>query len=119
VVLPSEWYENAPMSVLEAYALGKPVLGARIGGIPELVKDGETGMTFESANVDSLAQTLRKFADLSAAQIADMGRRGRAWVESSFTIEIYRDRILDLYRELGVGSGSLRLGPELNRGRVE
>ena len=38
VVLPSEWYENAPMSVLEAYALGKPVIGARIGGIPELVR---------------------------------------------------------------------------------
>ena len=39
VVLPSEWYENAPMSVLEAYALGKPVIGARIGGIPELIRD--------------------------------------------------------------------------------
>ncbi|WP_211435974.1 glycosyltransferase family 4 protein [Candidatus Kuenenia stuttgartensis] len=39
VVLPSEWYENNPMSVLEAFALGVPVIGAKIGGIPELVKE--------------------------------------------------------------------------------
>jgi glycosyltransferase involved in cell wall biosynthesis len=106
VVLPSQWYENAPMSVLEAYALGKPVLGARIGGIPELVKDGETGTSFESGNVDSLASALRHFAGLTSQQVSDMGRRGRAWVETSFTIELYRERILNLYRELGVDDPS-------------
>src|SRR5579863_2465740 len=54
VVLPSQGYENAPMSILEAYALGKPVIGARIGGIPELVRESETGVCFESGNVASL-----------------------------------------------------------------
>src|SRR5262249_8776576 len=43
VVLPSTWYENAPLSVLEAYALHRPVIGSDIGGIPELIRDGETG----------------------------------------------------------------------------
>src|SRR3972149_4769527 len=52
VVMPSEWYENNPMSVLEAFALGKPVVGANIGGIPELVKDGVTGFTFEPGNIE-------------------------------------------------------------------
>ena len=53
VVLPSEWYENAPMSVLEAYALGKPMIGAQIGGIPELIQNGDTGLCFRAGDVAS------------------------------------------------------------------
>jgi glycosyltransferase involved in cell wall biosynthesis len=102
IVLPSEWYENAPMSVLEAYAFGKPVLGARIGGIPELIRDGETGLTFESGNVDSLADALTRFMTLPDSTISEMGRRGRRWVETEFTANLYRERILEIYRELGV-----------------
>jgi glycosyltransferase involved in cell wall biosynthesis len=102
VVLPSEWYENAPMSVLEGYALGKPVIGARIGGIPELLREGETGLGCESANADSLAVALRAMSDLPDRRIEDMGRAARRWVESEFTAVLYRDRICDLYRELHV-----------------
>ena len=53
-VIPSEWYENNPLSVIEAQCLGTPVLGARIGGIPELIDEGVSGMTFESRNVEDL-----------------------------------------------------------------
>jgi len=53
-VIPSEWYENNPLSVIEAQCLGTPVLGARIGGIPELIEENVTGMTFESRNVEDL-----------------------------------------------------------------
>ena len=101
IVLPSEWYENAPMSVLEAYALGKPVIGARIGGIPELILEGETGYSFESGNVDSLAASLRAMSALNDGEIEQMGRRGRAWVEQNFSAQMYRDRILGIYQELG------------------
>ena len=101
VVLPSEWYENAPMSVLEAYALGKPVLGARIGGIPELLREGETGIGFESADVSSLAGALAKIASLPDAEVEAMGRRARAWVAAEFTDSIYRERISGIYSELG------------------
>ena len=47
-VIPSEWDENNPLSVIEAQCLGTPVLGARIGGIPELIEEGVTGMTSEN-----------------------------------------------------------------------
>jgi len=108
IVLPSEWYENAPVSVLEAYALGKPVIGARIGGIPEQIREGETGLTFTSGNEDSLVAALRSVVERPDAQVQEMGRRGRDWVEKEFTAAVYRERMLQAYRELGVvGPGVL------------
>ncbi len=53
-VYPSEWYENCPFSVMESQMYGTPVLGANIGGIPELIKVGESGELFESGNVEDL-----------------------------------------------------------------
>lgn len=60
MVIPSEWYENNPLSVIEAQCLGVPVLGANIGGIPELIDNGVTGMTFESRDVDNLAKMIEE-----------------------------------------------------------
>jgi glycosyltransferase involved in cell wall biosynthesis len=102
VVLPSEWYENAPLSILEAYALGKPVIGADIGGIPEMIRPEETGFTFSSGSTDELADVLKKVSGLSEYRISEMGRNGRAWAEDEFSHEKYRDRMLALYQQLGI-----------------
>jgi glycosyltransferase involved in cell wall biosynthesis len=59
-VIPSEWYENNPLSVIEAECLGTPVLGARIGGIPELIDEGKTGMTFTSKDVNDLKDKIQQ-----------------------------------------------------------
>lgn len=53
-VYPSEWYENCPFSVMESIAMGTPVLGADIGGIPELIKPGVTGEVFKSGDINEL-----------------------------------------------------------------
>ena len=103
VVLPSEWYENAPMSVLESFALGTPVVGARIGGIPELVIDGETGWTFESRHTGQLSALLARLKTAPAAQIEARGRAARAHVVEHFNRRGYVDATLALYAELGVG----------------
>ena len=58
-VYPSEWYENCPFSVMESQMYGTPVLGANIGGIPELIRVGETGELFESSNGDELNKTIQ------------------------------------------------------------
>ncbi|MFR3250044.1 MAG: glycosyltransferase [Eisenbergiella sp.] len=58
-IYPSEWYENCPFSVMESIALGTPVVGADIGGIPELIDDRKTGMLFQSKNVEELEQVVR------------------------------------------------------------
>ena len=70
VVIPSEWYENAPISVMEASAMSRPIIGADIGGIPELIRQEETGFIFESGNVDSLVAVLERVQRLERCQAA-------------------------------------------------
>lgn len=57
-VYPSEWYENCPFSVMESQSYGTPVLASDIGGIPELIRAGETGGLFEAGNVDDLKENI-------------------------------------------------------------
>ncbi len=102
IVLPSQWYENAPISILEAYASGKPVIGARIGGIPEMVIDKETGFLFESGDTMELASRLAEVEELSNGEIANMGYASREYVSTTFTNQRYLNDMLELYHLLGV-----------------
>ena len=58
-IYPSEWYENCPFSVIESQMYGTPVVCSRMGGIPELIREGETGLMFEAGNADDLEEKLR------------------------------------------------------------
>lgn len=60
-ICPSEWYENSPMSILESLALGIPVIGANIGGIPELIQDKSNGLLFEPGNINDLVDKIEYF----------------------------------------------------------
>jgi glycosyltransferase involved in cell wall biosynthesis len=100
IVVPSECNENAPLALLEGYAAGRPVVGARMAGIPELVREGETGTLFTSGKVEELAASLERFAELPDTRLAEMGAAGRRWVEQDFTATRYRDRLLTLYGSL-------------------
>lgn len=64
-VIASEVFENNPLSVIESLCLGTPVLGARIGGIPELIEEGVNGMTFESKNVANLKEKIQTMFEAS------------------------------------------------------
>lgn len=59
-IYPSEWYENCPFSVMESQMYGTPVLGANIGGIPELIEVGKTGELFESGNAEELKEKIKE-----------------------------------------------------------
>ena len=104
VVVPSEVNENAPLSVLEAYAAGRPVIGSRIAGIPELVREDETGVLFPTGDADALAAALDRFATLPDSRLAAMGAAGRQWVERDFSAAAYRARMLDLYQSIDGGA---------------
>ncbi|MGL4994247.1 MAG: glycosyltransferase [Bacteroidales bacterium] len=64
-VTPSEWYENNPLSIIESLCMGTPVLGADIGGIPELIEDRGNGLTFTSRNVDDLKLKIQEMYSIS------------------------------------------------------
>jgi glycosyltransferase involved in cell wall biosynthesis len=100
IVVPSECHENAPLALLEAYGAGRPVIGSRIAGIPELVREEETGVLYPPGNADALSAALARFAALPDARIAAMGAAGRAWVEQDFSPAVYRERQLQLYGSL-------------------
>ncbi len=94
-VVPSEWYENNPLSVIESQCLGTPVLGSRIGGIPELIDEGKTGMLFESGNAKELkARIGQMFATpFEYRQIAlDAQKR--------YSAERYYAKLLKIYTSL-------------------
>ena len=96
VIIPSEWYENNPISVLEAFALEKPVVGARIGGIPELVMDGETGYTFEPGNAEDLSDKIMRTLSDDATRIK-MGQNSRRFVESELNPEKHYQKLMGIY----------------------
>lgn len=94
-VYPSVWYENCPFSVMESIMFGTPVVGARIGGIPELIDDNETGYLFEAGNVDDFKNAINKImSDNENAK-----RMNKACLEKSFdTVEQYTDKLLEIYK---------------------
>ena len=91
-VIPSEWYENNPLSVIEAQCLGTPVLGARIGGIPELISE-ETGMTFESRHTADLKEKIEAMygRTFNNAKIAAASHK-------RYNAERYYNEIITVYK---------------------
>jgi glycosyltransferase involved in cell wall biosynthesis len=102
VAVPSRWYENAPRSVLEAFALAKPVVASRIGGLPELVRDGETGLTFVPGSSEDLRRAMLELLN-NPVRGRDMGRAGRRLVEETYGKEAYMDGLLGLYAKVMAG----------------
>jgi glycosyltransferase involved in cell wall biosynthesis len=102
VVVPSEWYENAPLSVLEACGLGKPAIVADIGGTPEMVADGETGWVFPSRSIEALADRLLLVAELADDDVRAVGEAARRRVEQEFSPQRYIEGVRGVYGRLGV-----------------
>jgi len=96
VVCPSEWYENLPYAVLEAFAAGKPVVASRIGGLPEIVREGETGLLFEPGDAAGLRRQMRRLLD-DPGEAERMGANARAYVETSFEPNRAYDRLMAAY----------------------
>ena len=99
VVVPSEWYENCSMVVLESMALGKPVIGSRVGGIPEQIEDGKTGFLFEMGNVGELAEKMKLLMANKDLRVK-MGHAARLKLEREFSLEAHCEKLLDIYNKL-------------------
>lgn len=106
-IIPSEWYENFPMAVLESLAAGTPVIASRIGGLPELIEEGKNGLLFEPGNTGDLAAKIRYF--YSNREIAlNMSRYALESFEKRYSAGKHYEGLIQIYDK------AIKLG----RGRV-
>jgi len=96
VVLPSLWYENQPFSITEAFAAGKPVIASDLGGMTELVKDGELGLLVPPGDVKALVEAMRWVVD-HAKEAKDMGQSAREYALREHSAERHYERIMEVY----------------------
>lgn len=94
LLVPSR-HEGMGLVIVEAMATGKPVIGARTGGIPEVVVDGETGLLFDGDDASQLMSAIERLS-LSAELRARMGAAGRRRVEQHFNRPVQMQRVLQL-----------------------
>ena len=102
VVIPSLWLENAPLVAIEAMAHGRPVVASRVGGLPEMVGDGETGLLFERGNATDLAAKIRTLL-LDHGMARKLGAGGRRRYVEFATPADHLDRVLAIYGALHHG----------------
>jgi len=98
-VHPPIYPDALPGVVYEAMACGRPVIASRIGGIPEIVSHGETGILVEPGNPTALAAAIISLLE-DEGKRAQLGKRGRQVAKARFSIERYVGEVEGLYREL-------------------
>ncbi|RAY11392.1 glycosyltransferase family 1 protein [Actinomadura craniellae] len=100
LLLPSRWYENQPMTILEAFACGTPVIGANLGGIPELITDGVTGRLVQPDSPTALAEAAAPF--LLSAQARDIyGKAARDVATTRFAPDTHLAALDAIYASAG------------------
>ena len=105
VVVPSQWYENCPLAILEAFSFGKPVIASNLGGIPELVQDGKTGFLFKSGNAKKLAEKINSLleGDTSTCRLQEklnlMGKFAQEQIEKKYNPEIHYQKLMEIYEK--------------------
>ncbi|KKM40533.1 hypothetical protein LCGC14_1563750 [marine sediment metagenome] len=99
VVMPSRWYENFPYSILEAFSFGKPVIGARIGGIPEQIDDGVDGLLFEPGNKDDLRNKINRLID-NPSLVTEMGKKAKQKIFKKYDPKTHYDELIKIYRQV-------------------
>jgi glycosyltransferase involved in cell wall biosynthesis len=103
VVVPSVWYDNSPLVVIESQFYGKPVVVSDRGGTKESIIENQSGLVFEAENIADLAQKISQLLKLTYAERWAMGQTGKENIQKiNNTEEIYQD-LLETYRKLSLG----------------
>ena len=98
LVIPSLWYENQPMVILEAFAAGVPVIGSCIGGIPELVVNRQRGLLVEAGSAHELAQAIIQL-HREPAKARRFGQNAREYVMRHHSVEGHIATVTEIYRQ--------------------
>lgn len=99
VVIPSEWYDNLPLILCQAYAMAKPVIASAINGIPEYVENGVDGLLFEAGNAEELARCIDRLS-ADTPMLCAMARNARRKAEADFDYQAYWRTLHPLLEEL-------------------
>lgn len=100
VIVPSEWYENNPMTIVESYHLGVPVLGADIGGIPEIIVNGKTGFIFQPKNYEDLYRVIVETSKISETQYLQFSERCMAFADDHFSEISNYEYLMHVYKKV-------------------
>ena len=103
LILPSECYENFPLTIIEALSCGTPVICSRLGAMQEIVKDGDTGLHFTPGNAEDLAEKVAWAWD-HPRQAKDMSRAARQDYEQKYTAESNYESLMSIYQHAIVAS---------------
>ena len=103
IIVPSEWEENNPMTIIEAYSLGKPVIGSKIGGITEIIEDGKTGFLFEAFNKTDLKRAIQDLSTLNETEYINLSNNARKFAENNFNSDTHYLKLLEIYKQ-AIGS---------------
>jgi len=98
-IFPSEWYENYPMSIIESFAHGKPVIASNIGALPDLVINGWNGLLFAPGNAAQLADQIQYLFDHPVDAI-EMGKHGYDFVLANNDPESHYHQVMQVYQSL-------------------
>jgi len=97
-VMPSVWYENSPMAIYESFMNGTPVIGSKIGGIPELIKEGINGFLFEAGDVKKLQEILKYLIE-NPLKLNEL-EKGALESRKNYDINSHIERLEKIYKEL-------------------
>lgn len=100
VIVPSQWYENNPMAIVESYSLGTPVIGSDLGGIPEIIKEGATGFVFKHESMESLLHAIYSANEISKQAYFQMTKMAQNFFEKNFSDKEYANKLLKFYGEV-------------------
>lgn len=95
-VITSEWHDNSPLVIYESLSLGNAIVGARMGGIPELIEDGKDGFIYEPGNRYDFIEKVQFLIDHPDKAI-EMGRAGHKKAEREYAPREHYNKIMDLY----------------------
>lgn len=99
IILPSEWYENGPYSAIESLQLGRPIIGADIGGIPELILDNN--QLFEHGDAQSLQKAIFKVEEMNEMQYNDLVQNSLKLFEEYYTPNKHFALLQEAYERAG------------------